>query len=111
MVGIIGCGNMGGAIAAALIETGTSVVLFDEDHAKSSALAGAAPHASVATDLQALIAAAATIVIAVKPQLMAQVATPSLAGKKIISIAPVSPVLGVRKSRMDPAVKMAKPML
>ncbi len=31
--------------------------------------------------------------------------------KKISSIAPASPVFGVRKSRRDPAVKMANPIL
>jgi len=87
MVGIIGCGNMGGAIARALIDAGVSVSLFDSDHEKSSTLAGAAPHASASADIPSLVSACETVVLAIKPQLMDQVATAQLQGKKVISIA------------------------
>jgi len=41
-VGVIGLGNIGGAIAANLVADGHSVLVFDQDAARVRALAGAA---------------------------------------------------------------------
>ena len=87
MIGIVGCGNMGGAIAKALLAAGEKVCLFDATPEKAREIAGNAPHGAVATDVAGLIAVSDTVLLAVKPQMMDEVVTPALAGKSIITIA------------------------
>lgn len=45
-VGVIGLGNIGGAIAANLVEDGHEVAVFETDPARVEALAGGGAHAA-----------------------------------------------------------------
>ncbi len=67
-LGIIGCGNMGGAIAQSVQ---TEVVLFDNDLAKAAALADTASHITSSGSMEELFSQCDTIMIAVKPQILA----------------------------------------
>lgn len=87
MVGIIGCGNMGGAIAHALLKAKQDVVLFDLDKDKLEFFNSQYSTASIANDLDELIIACKTVVLAVKPQYIDSVLLPSLKDKLLISIA------------------------
>jgi pyrroline-5-carboxylate reductase len=85
-IGIVGCGNMGGAIAKALIDAGVPVRLFDADQSKASALAMTSKTRAVKSVAE-LIDDSDTVVLAVKPQMMDSVATAQLRDKKVITIA------------------------
>ncbi len=69
-VGIIGCGNMGRAIARGMVEkgilSGSAILLNDADEAKAAALAEET--GGVQKELSALVRGSEFLVIAVKPQ-------------------------------------------
>ncbi len=79
-VGFIGTGNMAGAIARGITARGFAeakdVVLFDLTPAKAQALADEVGGARVARDAQALVAASDIVVLAVKPNVVAQALAP-----------------------------------
>ncbi|MDD5348080.1 MAG: pyrroline-5-carboxylate reductase [Candidatus Omnitrophica bacterium] len=62
-IGVLGCGNMGSAIAERLKER-YRIFVFDKDSAKTSRCAGM----TVTADLGQVFEAASTVVLAVKPQ-------------------------------------------
>ncbi len=66
-IGIIGCGNMGGAIAGSLQ---MEVIIYDSDSLKAEQLAASKVTISVADSLQALLSECSTILIAIKPQIL-----------------------------------------
>ena len=66
-IGIIGCGNMGGAIAGSLQ---MEVLVYDSDALKAKQLASSKETISVAESLEALLSTCNTILIAVKPQIL-----------------------------------------
>ncbi|MDT4763107.1 pyrroline-5-carboxylate reductase [Sphaerochaeta sp. PS] len=69
-IGIIGAGNMGGAIAQALCEQQTwSVTLFDTDKSKLDAL-GKKLGCSVASSLDELLLSEELLLLSVKPQVL-----------------------------------------
>jgi len=68
IIGIIGFGNMGQAIAEQL-KTNYKIIIFDKDKSKLSAVKGTFP----ASDLDSLIKNSDTIILAVKPQQLAEV--------------------------------------
>jgi pyrroline-5-carboxylate reductase len=74
-VGILGVGNMGGAIArgyARGLEGGANVLVYDVDAAKSGKLAEL-PGISAAADEAELLAKADAVILAVKPQVFDEV--------------------------------------
>lgn len=91
-IGIIGCGNMGSAIASALCGSPAfRVTVFDSAPSVTSAFVRANPGARAADCVQALTASASFVVLAVKPQTLPSL-YPVLRGcgsdsKKWISIA------------------------
>ncbi len=65
-VSIIGCGNMGGAIAKALLEANTfDLTLYDSENAKAAAFG-----AKTAKTLKEALSASSLIILAVKPQVI-----------------------------------------
>ncbi|MDD3904754.1 MAG: pyrroline-5-carboxylate reductase [Sphaerochaeta sp.] len=90
-IGIIGCGNMGGAIAQALCEKkGFQVMLYDNDHEKL-AFSAEKLGAKAAVSLQNLLEENTLLLIAVKPQVLpslyAQLRSYGSASRMWISIA------------------------
>ncbi len=67
-IGIIGCGNMGGAIAGSLQ---MDIIVYDSDALKAKQLAASKATISVADSLQVLFRECSTILIAIKPQILA----------------------------------------
>lgn len=66
-IGIIGAGNMGGAIALALsAEKEWQVSIFDTDKAKLESL----PNCTVATSMEELVQGSELVLLAVKPQVL-----------------------------------------
>ncbi|MGE4583884.1 MAG: pyrroline-5-carboxylate reductase [Sphaerochaeta sp.] len=65
-LGIIGCGNMGGAIAKSL---GRDVLVYDSDQAKAQAFAKEAGLVAVAS-LKELFSQSSCLLLAVKPQIL-----------------------------------------
>ncbi|MBG0766685.1 MAG: pyrroline-5-carboxylate reductase [Spirochaetaceae bacterium] len=66
-IGIIGCGNMGGAIAGSLQ---MKVIVYDSDSRKAEQLATNKATITVVDSLQALFKECSTMLIAVKPQIL-----------------------------------------
>lgn len=67
VLGIIGCGNMGSAIAASVTCT---TVIYDTDREKAEELAMRGQHITVANELSELFQSATTLMICVKPQIL-----------------------------------------
>ncbi len=90
-VGIIGCGNMGGAIARGMVEKGilkgNAIFLHDKDIEKAAALAketGARQE-----ELSALVSGCGLVIIAVKPQdseILLKSISGDIAGQTIVSV-------------------------
>lgn len=101
-IGIIGCGNMGGALLAAFRkQTEHTVVAFDRSREKVDAYGS-----GVYQELPALLAEADIIVVAVKPQIFAEVAAEigtAAHGKLVISI-----MAGVSAARIREALGVEK---
>ncbi|MGH0052308.1 MAG: pyrroline-5-carboxylate reductase [Sphaerochaetaceae bacterium] len=70
-LGIIGCGNMGGAIAASLQ---MDVSLYDSDREKAEQLANK-DNITVADSMETLFSTCSTLLIAVKPQILSTLFT------------------------------------
>lgn len=94
-IGFIGAGNMASAIIKGAVQSGAfaaeDILAYDLDNAKTAALASAL-HISAAKSMEDLIAAADTVVLAVKPNVFASLLPPlsdALAQKDplIVSIA------------------------
>lgn len=89
MIGIIGTGNMGGAMCRSIIKGGGSAVIAGRNAAKTAALA-ADTGAAVAADNRACAAGADAVMLCVKPDVvpavMAEIA-PVLGGRPVISVA------------------------
>ncbi len=90
VVAILGCGNMGGAIASAIASAEPSpaseLLVCDPDEGKRSGIAGAEPVADVVSAVQR----ADVVLLAVKPQAMKDALVPLVsvsAGKLFISVA------------------------
>ncbi len=68
--GFIGCGNMGGTLAAAAAKAvgGQDILLYDPDNSKTEALRDA--YGCVITDLETLAAESGVIFLGVKPQVL-----------------------------------------
>ncbi|MGE4454151.1 MAG: pyrroline-5-carboxylate reductase [Sphaerochaeta sp.] len=66
-LGIIGCGNMGGAIAKSLKR---DVFVYDSDLEKARELCEGTNHIQVSDSLQSLFNSCSTLLIAVKPQIL-----------------------------------------
>lgn len=83
-IGIIGCGNMGGAIATALVDAGKDEV-FATDHTKAKVEATGAKYLS----LDALLLQSEMLVLAVKPQVIPDLweTLHQASGKRWISLA------------------------
>ena len=82
--GFIGCGNMGGALAAAVAKTGQGVALFDVDEKKADALAAAIGATVTSTD--DIYKNAEFIFFAVKPNIIGKVladAAPKISKKSV----------------------------
>jgi pyrroline-5-carboxylate reductase len=74
-IGILGAGNMGGAIARGYAASGGTVCVYDPDTAKTDALAagGTDGDIEVAADEGELIAKSDAVIFAVKPQMFDEV--------------------------------------
>ncbi len=87
-IGIIGCGNMGGAIAKSLKR---DVIVYDSDLNKARELVQGTNHIEVSDSLQSLLCSCSTLLIAVKPQILSslysQLRSLGSAEKRWISIA------------------------
>ncbi|MCI1665523.1 MAG: pyrroline-5-carboxylate reductase [Atopobiaceae bacterium] len=99
VVGIIGCGSMGGSIARGLIASGTcdaSRVIVCDHHAERLEALSADSGAQVVPDVDALLAEGPdAIILAVKPQVISSVVksvADSCAGTLVVSIAAGKPL-------------------
>lgn len=116
-VGVIGAGNMGGAIARGLVESGalpaTSLVVADPDDAKRAAFE-AIGVAAVATQAELVARGTDVVVLAVKPQIlggvMASVAD-ALAGRLVVSIAAGVPLATIQAALPTSRVVRVMPNL
>jgi pyrroline-5-carboxylate reductase len=93
-IGFIGGGNMAGAIARGLVAAGVAgprIAVAEPAPATRAALAAALPGATVGADNAAVAAFADVLVLAVKPQVLAEVATALAparrAGQVVVSVA------------------------
>lgn len=68
MIGIVGIGNMGGAIAEALLLAKSRVCVFDVDNVKLSELKQKYNNVAIAKNVESLLKSSETIILAVKPQ-------------------------------------------
>lgn len=114
-LGLLGFGNMGAAIAAGLVHSGTvraaQVAVFDVDNAKCAA--AAALGAVVAVSPSALARASNVLILAVKPQTMdealAQLKPGFAADKLAISIAAGVSIAYIQQ-RLGPDARVARVM-
>jgi pyrroline-5-carboxylate reductase len=93
-IGFIGGGNMAGAIARGLVAAGVAgrrIAVAEPAEATRAALAAALPGATLGADNLAVAAFADVLVLAVKPQVLADVATALAparrAGQLVVSVA------------------------
>ncbi|MFH1665277.1 MAG: pyrroline-5-carboxylate reductase [Candidatus Omnitrophota bacterium] len=114
VVGIIGCGNMGSAIAQGLIDKGViapgSILLTDKDEEKAVLLSGKT--GCPVRDLVSLLRHSDYLVISVKPQDFAELSgmiSADISGQTVISV-----MAGVRIStvmdRLGPGIAVARAM-
>lgn len=96
-IGIIGAGSMGGSIARGLVQSKAMspehIMVFDPNEACTSVLVDLG--IQVASDVQALVADSDVVILAVKPQVLPEVAKPlasSLEGRLVVSIAAGIPI-------------------
>ncbi|MEM7808108.1 MAG: pyrroline-5-carboxylate reductase [Planctomycetota bacterium] len=94
-VAILGCGNMGGAIATSLATSRAwHVVTYDPDPAKAAAIDGA----EQAVDASSAVDSADAVIVAVKPQVIESVLRPlaeTAADKLVVSVAAGTPSAAV----------------
>lgn len=99
-IGVCGCGNMGAAVVARLLEAGAEVVVFDLDRAKAEATG-----AGVAADVAALARRADVVLLSLPtPAASAAVAqvlaTELAAGDLVVELSTVAPADAVELGRL-----------
>ena len=93
VIGFIGTGNMGGALAKAAAKGNNSLLLYNRTRAKAEALAGEI--GGTVTDCAGVVAGADYLFLGVKPQML-----PAMAGE-------LAPLLKARGSRLVMVTMMA----
>ena len=68
-IAVIGCGNMGGAIASALADAGWDVSLYDKATEKAEAVAAEKPNVTILSSIEEA-SGCGVIILAVKPQVL-----------------------------------------
>ena len=107
-VGFIGCGNMGGALAAAAARSGAEVLLFDKDTEKATALADSLCARAVAVSE---MRGADFIFLGVKPNVIASVAeeiSPTVSGTDTVV---VSMAAGVKIEKISANLPCGTPII
>lgn len=91
MIGILGAGSMGSAIACSLSKAGRSVAVYDPDPARSRLVREGSPSVLIAQNEKSLITDTDIVIIAVKPQgiepVLKQIGISADPEKIIVSIA------------------------
>lgn len=115
-IGIIGCGNMGGALARGLARSGQInaeyIYVFDKDREKVRALCDR-PGMSVTSSIEELVSAVDFIILAVKPNIVFEVLeelkNENIQKKVIVSIAAGITINAIKKVIPDSRVVRVMP--